>query len=60
MQERRNTLAHMKLIEQNAQQGQQQFYASMKCNLALAKHAARSGSGRRCWRRRESAQSPAQ
>jgi hypothetical protein len=43
MQERRNTLAQqMKLIGENAQQGQQslqQLYASMESNLALAKHA---------------------
>jgi hypothetical protein len=43
MQERRNTLAQqMKLIEQNAQQGQrslEQLYASMESNLALATHA---------------------
>jgi hypothetical protein len=43
MQERRNTLAQqMKLISENAQQGQrslQQLYASMESNLELAKHA---------------------
>jgi hypothetical protein len=43
MQERRNTLAQqMKLIGENAQQGQrslEQLYASMESNLALAKHA---------------------
>jgi hypothetical protein len=43
MQERRNTLAQqMKLISQNAQQGQrslEQLCASMESNLALAKHA---------------------
>src|SRR5580658_8606796 len=43
MQERRNTLAQqMKVISENAQQGQQslqQLYASMESNLELAKHA---------------------
>lgn len=43
MQERRNTLAQqMKLISQNAQQGQQaltDLYRSMESNLALATHA---------------------
>jgi len=43
MQQRRNTLAQqMKVIEQNAQPGQQslqQLYASVESNLALAKHA---------------------
>jgi hypothetical protein len=43
MQERRNTLVQqMKLIGENAQQGQRslgQLYASMESNLALAKHA---------------------
>ena len=43
MQERRNTLAQqMKLIGENAQQGQRSLghlYASMESNLALAKHA---------------------
>ena len=43
MRERRNTLAQqMKLIGENAQQGQrslEQLYASMESNLALAKHA---------------------
>ena len=43
MQERRNTLAQqMKLIGENAQQGQkalEELYRSTESNLALAKHA---------------------